>query len=101
MDRVAAGTDLVISAHEHFYERFAPQDPDGRPDPQFGIRQFVVGTGGAPLAVALPRVPNSETLLQTFGILRLTLEPTSYRWEFLSAESGSVLDSGTGLCHSR
>lgn len=96
-----AGTDIVITGHEHFYERFAPQDPDGRPDPRHGIRQFVVGTGGAPLTVALPRVPNSETLLLSFGLLRLTLEPLSYRWEFLSAEGEGVLDSGTGLCHTR
>lgn len=96
-----AGADIVVTGHEHFYERFAPQDQDGRPDPQFGIRQFVVGTGGAPLTVVLPRVPNSETLLLSFGLLRLTLEPLSYRWEFLSAEGGGVLDAGTGLCHSR
>ena len=96
-----AGVDIVISAHEHLYERFAPQTPDGAADPEYGIRQFVVGTGGAPLASALRRASNSEVLLTTFGILRLTLQPQSYRWEFLSAEGGGVLDSGTGTCHAR
>jgi hypothetical protein len=95
-----AGTDIVISAHEHFYERFGLQTPDGRPDPEHGIRQFVVGTGGAPLAAAVRRIANSETILRNFGVLRLTLEPLSYRWDFMSAEGGVVLDSGTGPCHS-
>jgi len=99
MELYKAGADIVISAHEHFYERFAPQTPDGVADPNYGIRQFVVGTGGAPSAPALGRVPNSEVLLRTFGILRLTLEPRSYRWEFVSADTRGVLDSGTGQCH--
>jgi len=99
MELYRAGVDVVISGHEHFYERFAPQTPDGTGDPNYGIRQFVVGTGGAPLAPALGRVPNSEVLIRTFGLLRLTLEPRSYRWEFVSADTGGVLDSGTGQCH--
>ena len=82
----AAGADVIISAHEHFYERFAPQTPDGVPNPQFGIRQFIVGTGGAPLTQPVRRVANSETVLSTFGVLRLTLETQSYRWEFLSSD---------------
>ena len=97
----AAGVDVIISAHEHFYERFAPQTPEGAPDPQFGIRQFIVGTGGAPLTQPVRRVANSEMVLSTFGVLRLTLDAQSYRWEFLSAEGGAVLDSGTGTCHGK
>ena len=97
-----AGVEVVISAHEHFYERFAPQAPDGRLDLQYGIRQFVVGTGGAPLSQPVRRVANSEAVVSaSFGVLRLTLDPQSYRWEFLSAEVGGVLDSGTGICHGR
>jgi len=94
-----AGVDIVISAHEHFYERFAPQDPSGRPDPEYGIREFVVGTGGAPLTEPLRRLPNSEAVLVNFGILRVTLAPLSYNWEFLSTDGGAVLDSGSGRCH--
>jgi hypothetical protein len=96
-----AGVDVILSAHEHFYERFAPQTPDGAPDARFGIRQFIVGTGGAPLAQPVRRVPNSETVLSAFGVLRLTLDTQSYRWEFLSSDGGAVLDSGTGACHGR
>jgi 3',5'-cyclic AMP phosphodiesterase CpdA len=96
-----SGVDIAISGHEHFYERFAPQTAEAVADPDYGIRQFVVGTGGAPLMPALRRVANSEVLLTSYGILRLTLEPQSYKWEFLSADGGAVLDSGTGTCHLR
>ena len=97
----SAGVDVIISAHEHFYERFAPQTPDGMPDPQYGIRQFIVGTGGAPLTQPVRRVANSESVLSTFGVLRLTLDSQSYRWEFVSSPDGAILDAGTGLCHGR
>ena len=96
-----AGVDVVISAHEHFYERFAPQTPDGAPDPQHGIRQFIVGTGGAELTQPLRRVANSEAVLSAFGVLKLTLDSQSYRWAFLSAPDGAILDAGTGQCHGR
>ena len=56
------GTEIVISGHDHLYERFAPQDADGRQDPQRGVRQFVVGTGGVALYTPGPRRPNSEAL---------------------------------------
>lgn len=95
-----AGADVIISAHEHFYERFAPQTPDRQLDVQYGIRQFVVGTGGAPLTQPVRRAANSEVIISTFGVLRLVLEPQSYRWEFIS-EGGAVLDSGTGQCHGK
>jgi hypothetical protein len=97
----AAGADVVISAHEHFYERFAPQTPDGAADSRYGIRQFIVGTGGAPLTQPVRRVSNTETVLSTFGLLRLTLDSQSYRWDFLSADGGAILDSGTGQCHGK
>ena len=100
-DLHAAGVDVIIAAHEHFYERFAPQTPDGSPDEQFGIRQFIVGTGGAPLTQSVRRVANSEIVISAFGILRLTLEAQSYRWEFIAADAGAVLDSGSGRCHGK
>ena len=96
-----SGVDVAISGHEHLYERFAPQTPDGVADPDYGIRQFVVGTGGAPLMPALGRAANSEVLLTSHGVLKLTLEPLSYKWEFLSAAGGATLDSGAGTCHLR
>jgi hypothetical protein len=97
----AAGADVVISAHEHFYERFAPQAPSGAADPRFGIRQFIVGTGGAPLRQPVRAVANSEMTLSTFGVLRVTLGDQAYRWEFVSADGGAILDAGTGQCHGR
>ncbi len=97
----AAGADVVISAHEHLYERFGRQTPDGVFDVQFGLRQFIVGTGGAPLSQPVRRVAHSEAVVSAFGLLRLTLEPQSYRWEFLEAGSGAILDSGTDQCHGR
>ena len=96
-----AGVDVIISAHEHFYERFAPQTPDGALDAPYGIRQFIVGTGGAPLTQPVRRVANSEMVLSTFGVLKLTLESQSYRWAFLSSPDGAILDAGTGQCHGK
>jgi Calcineurin-like phosphoesterase len=97
----SAGADIVISAHEHFYERFAPQNADGVPDGVTGIRQFIVGTGGAELTRPIRRVANSEITMSVYGVLRLSLDNQSYRWDFLSADSGASLDSGSGSCHGR
>lgn len=94
-----AGVELVLSGHDHDYERFAPQDPDRNADPERGVRQFVVGTGGKNLYDSSSPEPNSEVInTQTFGVLKLTLEPKSYSWEFISA-SGEFTDSGSDTCH--
>jgi hypothetical protein len=96
------GVDLVLAGHDHDYERFAPLRPDGRRDSDRGIRQIVVGTGGA-FTRPFRRftAPGSEVkLAHTFGVLRLALSAGGYRWEFLSADRpGAVLDSGSGTCH--
>ena len=101
-DLYAAHADLVLAGHEHSYERFAPQDPEGRADPQHGIREIVVGTGGRshdPLGLA---VANSEKQnYDTYGVLKLTLSPQSYTWEFVPEEGRTFRDSGTGVCHNR
>ena len=94
-----AGTDVVLSAHDHLYERFAPQTPDGIADSVRGIRQFTVGTGGAGLSRLGTRQPNSEALDNThYGVLRLHLGRGSYRWFFLNAADGATLDSGAEAC---
>ncbi|NLG97765.1 MAG: alkaline phosphatase [Chloroflexi bacterium] len=94
------GADVILSAHDHHYERFAPQDPDGNADPQNGIRQFVVGTGGAPLRALGETKPNSEIRdNSTHGVLKLELYPGSYTWTFLPVEGGTFTDSGTTQCH--
>jgi hypothetical protein len=95
-----AGADVVLSGHDHLYERFAPMDADGRRDWARGIRQFVVGTGGAELYHAWGRAPNSEVLNDgTHGVLHLTLEPGGYRWEFVPVLPGTFTDGGRGTCH--
>jgi acid phosphatase type 7 len=95
-----AGADVVLSGHEHNYERFAPQDPEGRADPQRGIREFVVGTGGKSHYPIVNPIANSEIHNdQTYGVLKLTLNPHSYEWEFVSVEGESFTDSGSSRCH--
>jgi hypothetical protein len=96
-----ADTDVVFSGHEHNYERFSPQDPQGRADPEKGIRQFVVGTGGGggegPISAP---VANSEVRADGIdGVLKFTLRPKSYEWEFVPVEGESFTDSGAAQCH--
>jgi acid phosphatase type 7 len=95
-----AGAEVVLSAHEHNYERFAPQDPGGEADPQRGIRQFVVGTGGKSHYPILDPLPNSEVHNdETYGVLKLTLNPEGYQWRFVPATGGGFSDSGEDRCH--
>jgi len=93
------GADLVLNGHVHSYERFAELRPDGAVDTERGIREFVVGTGGSGLYNfnAVPRA-GSQKRIKTHGVLRLTLWPTRYKWEFIDV-SGSVLDQGSDTCH--
>ncbi len=96
----AAGVDVVLSAHEHNYERFAPQDPDGRADPERGIREFVVGTGGKSHYEIGRTLPNSQVHNDdTYGVLRLTLYPKSYGWRFVPVEGQTFTDVGHARCH--
>jgi 3',5'-cyclic AMP phosphodiesterase CpdA len=94
----AFAVDVVISGHDHVYERFAPQDADGKLDIARGVRQFTAGTGGAKL-YGFPRVePNSEVRGAAWGILRLALKSTDYAWEFIPVAGQAFRDSGTGTC---
>lgn len=96
----AAGVELVLSGHDHIYERFAPQKADGTADPTRGVRQFVVGTGGHLLNPMGTPLPNSEFAQNaSWGVLRLTLAQDSYAWAFMPAGGGAALDTGTGTCH--
>lgn len=89
----AARGELILNGHAHHYERFAPQRPDQIPDPQ-GPRMFVVGTGGRKLAGRTKDTPNSEyARFDKYGVLKLTLRPESYRWEFIGVDD-RVLDTG-------
>src|SRR5205814_2038842 len=75
--------DVIVAGHDHSYERFGPQDSDGRSDLQRGIRQFVVGTGGASLYEFHGVRPNSEARGVEWGILELTLIEGGYSWQFI------------------
>ncbi|HUQ19133.1 MAG TPA: metallophosphoesterase, partial [Gemmatimonadaceae bacterium] len=95
-----AGADVVISGHDHDYERFAPQTANGVADSDRGIREFVVGIGGRSLYPIIFVRPNSEKRLTTiFGILKLSLGPTDYQWTLIPAGGGPATDSGSGSCH--
>ncbi len=94
-----AGADVVINGHDHDYERFAPQSPDGASDPSRGIREFVVGTGGAAIR-GFPRVAANSQLrvALTHGVIKMTLHPGKYEWIWLPT-TGTVSDSGNAPCH--
>ena len=95
----AAGVDVVVSGHDHLYERFAPQDPDGNADAARGIRQFTVGTGGAEFYGVSVLQPNSEVLINTVhGVIALALDDGRYAWSFVGVDH-TVRDSGSGVCH--
>ncbi len=96
-----AGADIVLGGNEHDYERFAPQDANGAIDNQYGIRSFVVGTGGYYLYGLGSLKPNSQAYSSTYGVMKLTLHPTSYDWQFLPVAGETFTDSGTGNCHDK
>lgn len=93
-----AGVDVVVAGHDHIYERHAPQDASGRPDPARGIRLFIAGTGGATPYQRARSATNSEVMLSVQGLLRLKLEPALYEWEFRDP-TGTVRDRGLNICH--
>jgi len=78
---LGVGAELVIAAHDHFYERLASVDANGARSA--GIRPFVVGTGGAPLTQPIARHPASEARASVWGVLRLTLGSDRYEWAFI------------------
>jgi hypothetical protein len=93
------GAELVLTGHEHVYERFAPQTPLGAADPSHGIREFIVGTGGTTLETFATPIANSEVRYSsTPGVLKLTLDASSYSWQYIPV-SGGFTDSGTTPTH--
>ncbi len=92
--------DAVVAGHEHQYERFAPQTASGALDLARGIRLFVAGMGGRSHYGFGTIRPNSEVRNgDSDGVLKLTLHPTSYDWQFVPAASGTFTDVGTSACH--
>ncbi|MDX6504389.1 MAG: hypothetical protein QOE29_1514, partial [Gaiellaceae bacterium] len=99
-DLYNGGADVVLSAHDHDYERFAPQNPSQGADPARGIREFIVGTGGRSHSGFQTIMPNSEVRDSTaYGLLTLTLHPTGYDFRFVPEAGKTFTDSGSGTCH--
>lgn len=95
-----ARADVVLSGHDHDYERFAPLNAEGERDEQTGIRSFVVGTGGAWLTpMFLPRPTTEIRDNATNGVLKLVLNERGYAWEFLPVAGQTFSDRGQGNCH--
>ena len=95
----AAHADVIFNGHDHDYERFAKQNPSGAPDAN-GIREFVIGTGGAPLYGFRATLANSEVRdNSTYGVVKFTLRTGSYDWQFLPVAMGTFTDSGTTQCN--
>ena len=92
--------DVVLAGHSHTYERFAPQNPSGALDAERGLRAFVVGSGGINHGSWLSTRDNSEVRNNdTFGVLKLTLRPTSYDWQFVPEAGKTFSDTGSTNCH--
>jgi hypothetical protein len=96
----AANADVVVSGHDHDYERFAPQSPSGVADASRGIREFVVGTGGrSHYSFGTIKANSQVRNATTYGVLKLTLKPNSYEWNFVPVAGQTFTDSGTTSCH--
>lgn len=96
----AWGVELVVNGNYKFYERFAPQTPGGTRDDAYGIREFIVGTGGAGSNTFGTIREHSEARSSgTHGVLKLTLDGNAYSWEFVPVASGTFTDTGSGTCH--
>ncbi|MEV6866418.1 DNRLRE domain-containing protein [Streptosporangium subroseum] len=92
--------DVIVTGHNHQYERFAPMNPSGQLDNTRGLRHFVIGTGGAGLYSFGTILPNSEVRNNnTFGVVKFTLHSNSYTWQFVPQSGKTFTDSGTTACH--
>jgi hypothetical protein len=96
----AAGAEVIVNGHDHDYERFAPQRPNATADAATGIRQFVVGTGGASLRSFGSTKANSQVRHSgSHGVIKLTLSDGGYAWQFVPVAGKTFTDTGSGACH--
>jgi hypothetical protein len=95
------GAEIVLSGHAHRYERHRPLTPSGEPDPQQGIQQFIVGTGGKPPLGEIGAEDRYSVVKndRTPGVLRLSLRSDSYSFKFVPVAGKNFTDSGTRDCH--
>ncbi len=98
-----AGAELIVTGHEHNYERMAPTRPDGTIDWKKGVQQIIVGTGGAPLRPeGAAKAPQSRVFSDdAWGVLRLRLFKSSWSWKFLPVEGETFTDKGSRKCHGK
>jgi hypothetical protein len=95
-----AGVEVVLTGHDHIYERFAPQGLNATLDTVRGIQEFIIGSGGANHTSIAAVAANSEVRnADTYGVLKLTLHPTGYDWEFIPVAGSAFTDSGSAECH--
>ena len=96
-----AKAEVVLNGHQHNYERFDPQDADSNYRKK-GVRQFVVGTGGAQLEGFTSVVKNSRVrYVEGWGALEMTLSPGKYSWRFVPVPGSPPADSGSATCVDR
>jgi peptidoglycan/xylan/chitin deacetylase (PgdA/CDA1 family) len=101
-DLYKGGVDVVLNGDSHWYERFAPLNASGAIDNTYGVREFIVGTGGAGLETPGTELATSQLLnATTHGVIKLTLHNGSYGWQFLNDGGSTFTDSGTGTCHTK
>jgi hypothetical protein len=99
--------DLVVTGHDHNYQRFAPLNRDANAvDAAQGMRQIVVGTGGKNLTIQTrtTTTPGLEAFMDgdtnpADGVLKLTLHVDSFDWEFVPEADKTFTDSGNQACH--
>lgn len=95
----AAGVDVVLNGHQHQYERFLPMTPDGVVDPDHGIREFIVGTGGESTGQPQNIAPNSVVQASTYGVTKFTLKDGGYDWQYFPIPGQTFTDAGSASCH--
>jgi hypothetical protein len=95
-----AGAEIVLNGHTHNYQRYAEQTPSGIAAPGRGIREWIVGTGGASIGVTVGAPPNLEVMDGTsFGVLKLWLDTDGYYWKFIPIAGQTFTDAGYTACH--
>ena len=95
-----SGVEIALGGHDHNYERFVPLNANGQPDPERGLRQFVVGTGGKNLyPIKLVQRGSAVRNTSTHGVLKLELRSGGFEWQFLPVAGKTFTDAGKGVCH--
>jgi calcineurin-like phosphoesterase family protein len=96
--------DVVLSGHNHNYSRWMPANTDAAADPERGITQFIVGTGGRNLNgfgnfhTRPPIFVRGQST--SFGFLQVRLRSNGWDFRWISAPGQpSFADQGSGTCH--